>query len=66
MLTQFYNSARYIRFNIDGEWAKEVQLLRSYIGKYIDDNIDDIIDPERLIATEKVKEFLGRVVGNIA
>lgn len=66
LLTQFYNSARYIRFNIDGEWAKEVQLLRSYIGKYIDDNIDDIIDPERLIATEKVKEFLGRVVGNIA
>lgn len=66
LLTQFYNSARYIRFNIDGEWAKEVQLLRSYIGKYIDDNIDDIIDPERLIATEKVKEFFGRVVGNIA
>jgi hypothetical protein len=66
LLTHFYNSARYIRFNIDGEWAKEVYLLRPYIAKYVDDNIDDIFNPERLIATDKVKEFFGRVVGSIA
>jgi len=30
------------------------------------DFIDDIFNPERLIATDKVKEFFGRVVGNIS
>lgn len=66
LLSRFYKSARYLRFNVDGDWAKEVELLRSYITKYLDDDIDDIFDSNRLIATDKVKELFGRVVGNIS
>ena len=46
--------------------GQKVYLLRPYIAKYVDDNIDDIFNPERLIATDKVKEIFGRVVGSIA
>ena len=66
LLSRFYKSARYLRFNVDGDWAKEVELLRFYITKYLDDDIDDIFDSNRLIATDKVKELFGRVVGNIS
>ncbi|WP_370800812.1 hypothetical protein [Veillonella parvula] len=66
LLSQFYKSARYLRFNVDGEWAKEVELLKAYITKYLDEDIYDIVDSNRLVATDKVKELFGRVVGSIS
>ena len=64
LLTQFYNSTRYIRFNVNGECNKEILLLNNFLKeqRLIDqENNDQIIR-----ATHEVKEFIGRTVGKIA
>lgn len=74
LLTTFYKSARYMRFNVEEEWDKEVQLLKEYIDTYINnedlENIDEgkvnIFFGDYPEATERIKEHLGRVVGSIS
>ena len=67
LLDNFYNSARYNRFNVSGDWNKELMLLRQFANKYNLINEEMDINPnEYLIPNSKMKEILGRTVGNIA
>ena len=67
ILDSFYNHARYMRFNIEGDWNAELKLL----GKFAEDNdlIDqsmDLCQENYLIVSEKFKEIIGRTIGSIA
>ena len=67
ILDSFYNHARYMRFNVEGDWNAELKLLR----KFAEDNdlIDqsmDLCQENYLIVSEKFKEIIGRSIGSIA
>lgn len=67
ILDSFYNHARYMRFNVEGDWNAELKLLR----KFAEDNdlIDqsmDLCQENYLIVSEKFKEIIGRTIGSIA
>ncbi len=67
ILQTFYNSARYMRFNVAGEWNEELKLLRMFAAKYdlIDKGMDFYPD-SYLSATQKMKEIIGRTVGSLS
>ena len=67
ILDSFYNHARYMKFNVEGDWNAELKLLR----KFVEDNdlIDqsmDLCQENYLIVSEKFKEIIGRTIGSIA
>ena len=67
ILDSFYNHARYMRFNVEGDWNAELKLLR----KFAEDNdlIDqsmDLCQENYMIVSEKFKEIIGRTIGSIA
>lgn len=65
LIQKFYNTARYNRFNIDGENDIEVALFREYLSKYTDVT-NSWFSQDCIIMTDKIKELLGRVIGSIS
>jgi len=66
VLVSFYNTARYMRFNVEGDSNKEVQILKNFIYKYVPQNNNSPYFNNRIIIDDKVKELFGRVTGSIA
>lgn len=68
MLTSFYNSARYDRFNLDSQFAKEQQLFSNYLDENVGaDKIEyDIFYNQVILLTPQIKEILGRIIGTIS
>lgn len=65
LIQKFYNTARYHRFNINGENNIETSIFNHYISKYIEE-VPRCFTKEGIILTDQIKEFLGRVVGSIS
>jgi hypothetical protein len=68
VLTGFYNSARYDRFNLDSQFAKEQELFSDYLVEQIGiDKIEyDHFHDNVILLTPKIKEILGRIIGVIS
>lgn len=67
LITNFYKSARYDRFNINGDEKNEIELLEEYIKKYIPEaKIDRHFITKGINITKDVKTLFGRVIGNIS
>lgn len=68
MLTSFYNSARYDRFNLNSQFAKEQQLFSDYLVEHVGaDKIEyDIFYTKVILLTPQIKEILGRIIGTIS
>jgi hypothetical protein len=67
MLTTFYKSARYNRFNLESQYNKEQLLLDEFIKKHIHaTKIQNHFLTKKLLITSDIKEFIGKVIGNIA
>ncbi len=65
LIQKFYTTARYERFNINGQDDIEIELWDSYIKKYIKDSSSNFLD-SGIILTNEIKEFFGKVVGSIS
>ena len=68
MLTSFYNSARYDRFNLNSQFAREKQLFSDYLIEHIGPSKIkyDSFYGEVLLLTPQIKEILGRIIGAIS
>lgn len=67
VLTSFYKTARYSRFNCESQYNIEQQLLEDYINKHAKSiKAQNNFITKELLITSDVKEFIGRVIGNIA
>ena len=68
VLTGFYNSARYDRFNLESQFAKEQELFSDYLVEQIGiDKIEyDHFHDNVILLTPKIKEILGRIIGVIS
>lgn len=68
MLTSFYNSARYDRFNLNSQFAKEQQLFSDYLIEHIGaEKIKyDFFYGKVILLTPQIKEILGRIIGTIS
>ncbi|MDA8227410.1 MAG: hypothetical protein M0T74_06840 [Desulfitobacterium hafniense] len=65
VITNFYNTCRYERFNISNDYAKERDLLTDFLCTSLE--ID--INTSNLFPTyndDRIKDFFGRVVGSIS
>lgn len=65
LIDNFYKEARYERFNVNGKIGIEIKLWDEYIKKYIKD-ISLKYPFKDLILSYEIKEFLGKVIGNIS
>lgn len=68
LLCGFYNTARYMRFNIDGDWDKELELIRTFLksdSNYVKNNTEFFYG-SRIEANENVKKLFGRTLKSIA
>ncbi|WP_052090955.1 hypothetical protein [Desulfosporosinus sp. HMP52] len=65
VITNFYNSCRYDRFNISNDYAKERDLLTDFISTSleIDINISNLFPTNN---NDRIKDFFGRVIGSIS
>lgn len=67
MLTIFYKSARYQRFNLESQYSKEQEMLTEFIEKFISlDKIQYHFITGKILISDDVKELLGRVIGGIS
>lgn len=68
ILTSFYNSIRYDRFNLNTYFEKEQQLFSDYLVEHIGaDKLEyDLFYKKVIILTPETKEILGRIIGNIS
>ncbi|SDJ24275.1 hypothetical protein SAMN04487760_10462 [Lachnospiraceae bacterium G41] len=67
IIQKFYNKARYERFNVGGSLNEEINLLRQFAEKYeLIDKENDNNQDDYLVATLKMKETIGRIVGVIS
>ena len=68
MLTSFYNSARYDKFNLNSQFVKEQQLFSDYLIEHVgSDKIEyDIFYTKVILLTPQIKEILGRIIGTIS
>lgn len=68
LLCGFYNTARYMRFNIDGDWDKELELISTFLksdSNYVKNNTEFFYG-SRIEANENVKKLFGRTLKSIA
>lgn len=68
LLCGFYNTARYMRFNIDGEWAKELELIRTFLesgSNHVETNTE-FYNGNCIEVNENVKKLFGRTLKSIA
>lgn len=67
LLTSFYNSARYDRFNLNSQFAKEKEDFKKFLTCQFADKIEyHPLDPSIILVTPCVKEMLGRVIGSLS
>lgn len=67
VLTSFYKKARYNRFNVVTLECEEEKILSNYVEKYLEkDNLEYHFITNKIVVNENVKDFIGRVVGNIS
>lgn len=67
MLTIFYKSARYNRFNLESQYSREQEMLAKYIEKYISlDKLQYHFITNKILISDDVKEFIGRVIGGLS
>ncbi len=67
MLTNFYKSARYNRFNLESQYSREQEMLVEFIEKYISlDKIQYHFMTNKILISNDVKELFGRVIGGIS
>lgn len=67
LLRGFYNTARYMRFNIDGDRDKELELIRTFLksdSNYVETNTDLFYD-NCIEANENAKNLFGRTLKSI-
>lgn len=67
LLSLFYNTARYMRFNIDGERDKEIKLIRTFLksdSNYVETNTG-LFYGNRIEANESAKNLFGRTLKSI-
>lgn len=68
LLCGFYNTARYMRFNIDGDWDKEIELIRTFLksdSNYVETNTEFFYG-SCIEVNENVKKLFGRTLKSIA
>ena len=68
LLCGFYNTARYMRFNIDGDWNKEIELIRTFLksdSDYVETNTEFFYG-SCIEVNENVKKLFGRTLKSIA
>lgn len=68
LLCGFYNTARYMRFNIDGDWDKELKLIRTFLksdSNYLEINTEFFYG-SRIEVNENAKNLFGRTLKSIA
>lgn len=68
LLCGFYNTARYMRFNIDGDWNKEIELIRTFLksdSNYVETNTEFFYG-SCIEVNENVKKLFGRTLKSIA
>lgn len=68
LLCGFYNTARYMRFNIDGDWNKELEFIRTFLksdSNYVETNTEFFYG-SRIEANENAKKIFGRTLKSIA
>ena len=67
MLTSFYNSARYDRFNLNSQFAKEREVFRAFLTDQMADIIEHHpFDENDILITPRIREMLGRTIGSIS
>ena len=67
MLTSFYKSERYHRFNLDSQFSTERVLVENFTTKYlISEKIKRHFITNQLLMTNDVKELFGRVIGSLS
>lgn len=65
VITNFYITCRYNRFNINNDYAKERDLLINFLSSSLGININmDFLFPTS--NDDRIKNFFGRVVGSIS
>lgn len=67
LLQNFYNSARYARYNYGDEWDKEVNLLRTLLEEknLLDKDMQEFNDSV-LYLVKDAKDFFGSSIGSIS
>ena len=68
LLCKFYNTARYMRFNIDGDWDKELKLIRTFLksdSNYVETDTD-LFYGNCIEVNENIKKLFGRTLKGIA
>lgn len=65
LIQEFYNLARYERFNIDGKNNDEITIVKKYLTKYLKDDLTPFMG-EGIKMTDGIKELFGRVIGRIS
>lgn len=67
VLTRFYSSARYSRFNIATQNSMESMLLSDFLLAYLsNEKVERHFFTNQIIINAEIKELLGRVVGSLA
>lgn len=67
VLTVFYKKAIYNRFNVIDSRCEEVTCLSSFVEKYSEKNdLKYSFISNKIIVDEKIRELLGRVIGNLS
>ena len=67
LVSTFYSSARYNRFNFSSQNSKEIVLVAEYIKKYLSpQKIQNHFFTNAILVSDDVKELFGRVIGSIA
>lgn len=67
MLTVFYDSARYDRFNLDSDYSKVQEIFTDFITQQIEaDKIQYHLFTNKILVSSHIKEIIGRIIGSIA
>lgn len=67
LISTFYSSARYNRFNFPLQNSKEIVLVAEYIKKHLSpQKIQNHFFTNAILVSDDVKELFGRVIGSIA
>lgn len=67
LLCRFYNTARYMRFNINGDWDKELELIHTFLKSdqnYVETN-KELLSYSGIEVNENVKNLFGRTLKSI-
>lgn len=67
LLSIFYKSFRYHRFNLESQYNKEERIVAEYIIKYLSvDRVQKHFITNKIVITDDVKDLFGKVVGSIS